>query len=139
MTNELTFTTNSLFDNVIFDKDTDSWTFYFSDNVYVSAHGFWRLVTNNKITWVSFDNEQQFGLPKPINLIEELKQVLAEKRLTKIEVLKNTFDLTLTLTDGLKIEIYIASSGYESYDFSFNNKSYIGLGSGDIAIFENDL
>ena len=139
MKNELAFTTNFLFENVTFDKEAESWRFYFSDSVYFSAYGFWRLLTNNKITWVSFDNEQQFGLPKPIDMVEELNQVLTGKRLTKIEVLENTFDLTLTLTDGLKIDIYIASSGYESYDFSINNKRYIGLGSGDIAIFENHL
>lgn len=136
MTNELTFITNSPFDNVIFDKNADSWRFYFSDDIYVSAYGFWRLLINNKITWVSFDNEQQFGLPEPIDLVEKLRQELAGKRLIKIEVIKETYDLTLTLTEGFKIDIYITSSGYESYDFSINNKRYIGLGSGDIAIFD---
>ena len=135
MTNELIFTTNSLFDNVAFDKDADSWRFYFSDNIYVSIYGFWRLLKNNKITWVSFDHEQQFGLPEPIDLVEKLRQELADVRLTKIEVIKDTYDLTLILTNGFKIDIYISSSGYESYDFSINDKRYIGLGSGNIAIF----
>ena len=139
MINELTFITDLLFECVTFDKEADSWRFYFADKVYVSVYGFWRLLTNDKITWVSFDNEQQFGLPKPIDLINELKQVLTGKRLTKIEVLNNTFDLTLTLTEGLKIDIYITSSGYESYDFSIDNKRYIGLGSGDIAILGRTL
>jgi hypothetical protein len=57
--------------------------------------------------------------------------------LKKIEVTKDTYDLTLTLTNDLTIEIYISSSGYETYDFSIDGKSYIGLGSGDIAIMDD--
>ena len=138
MTNELTFITNSLFDKVTFDKDADCWLFSFADNIYASSSGFWRLLSENKIILVSLDNEQQFGLPKPIDLVEELNKLLAGKRLTKIDVLKDTFDLTLTLSDGLKFEIYIASSGYETYDFSIEAKRYIGLASGDIAIFDKN-
>jgi len=138
MTNELTFNTNSLFDKVIFDKDADCWLFSFADKIYATSSGFWRLLENNKIIFVSFDNGQQFGLPEPIDLVEELNKMLTGKCLIKIEVVKGTFDLILTLTDEFKFEIYIASSGYETYDFAINDKRYIGLGSGDIAIMENN-
>ena len=137
MTNEFTFTTNSVFDNIVFDKDGDCWYFYFSDKIFASSSGFWRLLIENKIKLVSLDHEQQFGLPKPLDLVEELTRKLSGKHLTKIEVIKDTFDLVLSLTDGHRIEIYISSSGYETYDFSIDNKRYIGLGSGDIAIFDN--
>ena len=138
MTNELTFTTNSLFDKVTFDKEADCWLFSFADKIYASSSGFWRLLEMNKIIFVSLDNEQQFGLPKPIDLAEELNKILIGKRLKKIDVIKDTYDLSLTFTEELKLEIYIASSGYESYDFSINDKRYIGLGSGDIAIIDNE-
>ena len=137
MTNELTFTTNSLFDNIVFDKDGDCWYFYFADNIFASSSGFWRLLIEGKIDLVSLDHGQQFGLPKPLDLVEELTNKLAGKRLTKIEVIKDTYDLVLTLTGGFRLEIYISSSGYETYDFAVNNKRYIGLGSGDIAIIDN--
>ena len=138
MTNELTFTTNSLFDKVTFDKEADCWLFTFADKIYASSSGFWRLLEMNKIIFVSLDNGQQFGLPKPIDLAEELNKILIGKRLKKIDVIKDTFDLSLTFTEELKLEIYIASSGYETYDFSINDKRYIGLGSGDIAIIDNE-
>ena len=137
MTNELTFTTNSLFNSVTFDKDADGWIFCFADEIYVNVSGFWRLLVDNKIFYVSLDNGHRFGLPNPLDLAEELRKQLAGKRLIKIEIAKNTYDLTLTLTDGHKLEIYIASSGYETYQFSLNNKRYIGLGSGDIAILNS--
>ena|SRR5690242_21709406 len=137
MTNEFTFTTHSLFDNIVFDKDADCWYFYFSDKIFASSSGFWRLLIENKIDLVSLDHEQQFGLPKPLDLVEELKKKLSGKHLTKIEVIKDTFDLVLSLTDEHRIEIYISSSGYETYDFSIDHKRYIGLGSGNIAIMDD--
>jgi hypothetical protein len=57
--------------------------------------------------------------------------------LIKIEVIKDTFDLVFTLTDGVRLEIFISSSGYETYNFFIDNKRYIGLGSGKIAIIDN--
>jgi hypothetical protein len=137
MTNDLTFTTHSLFDNVAFDKDADCWYFYFSDKIFVSSSGFWRILKDNKIELVSLDHEQQFGLPKPLDLVEELTSKLKGKHLTNIEVIKDTYDLVLTLTEKHRLEIFISSSGYETYEFSINNKRYIGLGSGDIGIFDN--
>jgi hypothetical protein len=137
MTNELTFTTNSLFDNIVFDKDGDCWYFYFSDKIFACSSGFWRLLIENKIDLVSLDHEQKFGLPKPLDLVEEITRKLVGKYLTKIEVIKDTYDLVLTLTDRHRLELFISSSGYETYEFSVDNKRYIGLGSGDIAIIDN--
>jgi hypothetical protein len=134
MTNEMTFTTNTVFDKVIFDAEAECWTFYFDDGIYASSSGFWRLLIKNKIVFVSLDHRHQFGLPKPFDLVEAINRELTGSRLTKIEVAKDTFDLILTLTNEMQVVIYIASTGYETYDFSINDKIYIGLGSGDIAI-----
>ena len=136
MTSNLTFITNCLFESITFDKDADSWSLSFADNIYVIASGFWRLLERNNIVFVSFDNGHQFGLPKPLDLVDEVNKVLTGMSLTRIEVDKDTADLTLTLTSEFKLQIFIASSGYETYDFSINNKRYMGLGSGEIAIFD---
>ena len=137
MTNELTFIADSLFEKVIFDKDGENWMFYFSERIYANSSGFWRLLQKNKILFIWLDNNHQFGLAKPIGLVEELNRILSGQSLKKIEVIKDTYDLRLTLTNDLKIEIYISSSGYETYHFSIGGKTYIGLGSGDIAIMDN--
>ncbi|GAB2787439.1 hypothetical protein GCM10027275_35230 [Rhabdobacter roseus] len=134
MTNDLTFKTNSIFESVTYEKDTASWHFYFSDKIYASSFGFWRLLKANKIVFTSFDNGHQFGLPQPLDLVENITKQLTAKKLTEIRVNKDTADLTLVISDDIKIQIFIASSGYEAYDFSFGDNRYIGLGSGDIEI-----
>jgi hypothetical protein len=136
MVSELNFTINSLFKEVNYDIDADSWSFIFADKIGVVVSGFWRLLEKNQILLVSLDHGHKFGLPKPLDLSEEIKKLLSGKNLIKIHVDKDTADLTLTLTDHFKLQVYIASSGYETYDFSVGDKHYIGLGSGDIAIMD---
>jgi len=136
MTNDLNFITNSLFDKVTYDGSADNWHFSFADKIGISVSGFWRLLEKNHIVLVSLDHGHKFGLTEPLDLKEEIKNRLTAKKIIKIVVNKDTADLILTFTDQFKLEIYIASSNYETYDFSINNKRYIGLGSGSIAIME---
>lgn len=136
MAQELIFDTNSLFESAQYSEAEMDWCIYFADNIYASTWGFWRLMIGNKIKFISFDDKQQFGLPKPIDLVKELESLLRGKSLKQIRVKQDTGDLFLVLTDDVIIEIYISSSGYETYDFSIGNKRYIGMGAGDISIID---
>jgi hypothetical protein len=139
MTTELIFETDADFDNLTYDKNAGSWTFLFTDNIYASSTGFWRLLKSKVIQEVSLDHGHQFGLTKPLDLTKRIREELTGKKLTRIKVDKDTGDLTLTLTEGYEIEIFTASTGYETYDFTVDNKQYIGLGRGeDIAIMEQE-
>lgn len=134
MTHETTFTPNLLFRDISFDSDADNWTFLLEENNYVNASGFWRLLKDDRIQLVSVDHGHQFGLTKPFDLVDAVKDELVNKRLTKLEILENTCDLVLTFDGNIKVQIFIASSGYETYNFSLNGTRYTGLGSGDISI-----
>ncbi len=136
MSNQLHFKTDALFKDVNYDSNSGSWGFVFDDKIGITVSGFWRLLEKNKIVLVSLDHGQQFGLPKPVDLSKEIKNRLTDKKLITIEIDENTADLTLMLTGEFKLEAYIASTGYETYDFTLNNKHYIGLGSGEIAIMD---
>ncbi len=128
------FKTDLPFDQVTYDHDGESWTFRFLTD-HFTAHGLWRILENKKIRFVSLDNGQQFGLPKPIDLVTEVNELLKHRRLKTIIIKPDTSDLQLILSDNFEIEIFITSSGYETYEFSFDSKRYIGQGSGEIAIF----
>jgi hypothetical protein len=135
MTNGFNFATDSLFESMTYDIDADSWRFVFANKIWVSVSGFWRLLEKNQIVLVSLDHGHQFGLSNPVDLSELIARRLSCKKLIKIEVKEDTADLVLTLTDEYTLEIFIASTGYETYDFSINGKRYIGLGSGNIATY----
>ena len=130
MKHELTFKTNSIFKSVTYDTDAQSWYLVFAGTVVFNVAAFWRLLDNKQIKLVSLDHGHQFGLTKPVDLSQSLTDALTGKTLLEIKVKQNTADLLLTLTDNLEIEIFISSSGYETYNFSVDRKNYIGLGSG---------
>lgn len=136
MKEDLIFKTNSSFNSVDYDKDSDRWQFYFADKIHVASSGFWRLLESNRIVFVSLDQGHRFGLLQPLDLLENVTQLLTGKKLTEIKVDKDTADLTLTIADDIKIQILIVSMGYETYDFSIDEKKFIGLGSGKIGLVE---
>lgn len=129
--------TNSQFNSLNYNKDSDSWTFEFADKISINVTSIWRLLVGKQIKLVSLDNGHQFGLPKPVDLIYEMTEILTGKYLLEIKVKQFTGDLLLTLTDNLQIEIFITSSGFESYKFSIENRNYIGMGSGDLEFYDN--
>lgn len=137
MKKDLVFNSNSVFKSVAYDKEAGSWQFYFADKIYTGTSGFWRLLLSNKIIFVSLDHGQHFGHPQPVDLVGKVTSLLTGKKLTEIRVDKDTADLTLTFTEEILIQIFISSSGYETYDFFIDEKRYTGLGSGELGILGN--
>jgi hypothetical protein len=135
MTKELIFKTDLPFDSVIYYKDSDSWRFCFK-SIDILTSGFWRILKDGCIYFISSDHCHQFGLPKPVDLESLINIELVNRELKELKIKECTGDLLLSLTDNYKIEILISSTGYETYEFSINNKRYIGLGSGEIGIYD---
>jgi hypothetical protein len=133
--NELSFLVNAPFESVSFDEIADNWIFRFADKISVHSSGFWRALKSEKIVIVSLDHGHQFGLPNALNLVDELTFLLKGEILSEMRIYDHTGDLTLILTSNYKIEMFIASANYETYQFSVQGKTYIGLGSGEIASF----
>jgi hypothetical protein len=136
--NELSFLANASFESVSFDELADNWIFRFADKISAQASGFWRALKSEKIVLVSLDHGHQFGLPNALNLVDELTALLKGETLNEIRIDDHTGDLTLLLSNNYKIEIFIASANYETYQFSVQDKTYIGVGSGEIASFKDD-
>lgn len=134
---DIIITADSLFEQISYDNNAASWMFNFKNNISLFASTLWRLLKDDRIVLVSADHGQQFGLPKPVDSVNILSQMLTGQTLMNIKIRKDTADLILTLTDGYIIEIFISSGGYESYNLHANNKQYIGMGMGDIAIFND--
>jgi len=60
------------------------------------------------------DHLQQFGLPAPYDAEQDIRGRIVGKVIRRVEILRDTGDLTLTLDDG-RIEIICSSAGYEAY------------------------
>jgi hypothetical protein len=131
---QLTIYTHSIFQGVRYDSNSNDWLFDFSNSVSVLVSGFWRLLINGNIVYVSMDHLRQFGMPAPVDMVAELSKCLHGKILNRINVNEGTGDLRLSFNDNIEMEAFITSTGYESYQFSIGVKRYIALGGGEIAI-----
>jgi hypothetical protein len=132
---DIIITTDSGFGNITFDSNADCWIFNFKNKISLFAYTLWRLLKDDQIVLVSYDHGQKFGLPKPVDVVNEISDLLAEQKLITIKIKKNSADLILILTNNYEIEIFINSSGYDSYELHANKKQYIGMGRGEISIF----
>jgi hypothetical protein len=127
--------TNSRLKDIVYEKDGDSWYLTFDNDISFSFYTIWRLFKNDIVTLISNDHGHQFGLPKPVDLILDLKSSLDNKTLKEICVEKNSGDLYLNFDEDVKLIAYVSSMGYESFQFSANGKQFIGQGGGDITTF----
>jgi hypothetical protein len=81
---------------------------------------YWRLMQGGKALISSFDHNQKYGLPEPVNAIEELRTVLNGKNLTNCEIDRETGDLYFRFSDSVRLHIFNVSS-YEVWEVTFPN------------------
>jgi hypothetical protein len=76
---------------------------------------YWRLINDGKAGISSFDHQQQYGLPAPIDAIRELQQLIQNKLATGTRLDSET-------GDGGNIKLQILNlTGYEVWDIHFPN------------------
>jgi len=74
------------------------------------------------------DHLQQFGLPAPYDAEKDIRGRIVGKVIRRVEIARDTGDLTLTLDDG-RIEIICTSAGYEAYQvYGPDNLIMVGRG-----------
>jgi hypothetical protein len=65
----------------------------------------------------ALDHKHQFGLASPYDAEAEIRRVIQGKVISRVDVSRETGDLTLHFDDG-RIEIICTSAGYEAYQLN---------------------
>jgi hypothetical protein len=81
---------------------------------------YWRLINDGKAGISSFDHQQQYGLPAPIDAVRELQQLIQNKLVTGARLDSETGDLVFTFSGNIKLQI-LNFTGYEVWDIHFPN------------------
>ncbi len=89
----------------------------FSDGTKLQGT-FWRIIKDGKAYLSSFDHQQQYGLPAPIDAKAELSRELDGKSVIVAQMDKETGDLVFDFTDGLKLQVF-SFTGYEIWTIYF--------------------
>ena len=83
---------------------------------------YWRLIENEKAGISSFDHQQQYGLPAPINAIAELQELIQDKVVFGARLDSETGDLIFNFDGNIKLQIF-NFTGYEVWEINFPNGS----------------
>jgi|SRR5690242_17473644 hypothetical protein len=83
---------------------------------------YWRIAKDGRASISSFDHEQKYGLPAPIDAVEELKSNLTDKALIDARLEKETGDLLFRFSDGINFHVF-NFTGYEVWEIHFPDGS----------------
>jgi hypothetical protein len=89
----------------------------FQNETWLQAE-YWRLIENGRHRLSTFDHQQQYGLPSPIDAIHELREKLAGKIVQAARHDQTTGDLLFDLTNETKLQI-LNFTGYEIWEIRF--------------------
>ena len=89
----------------------------FADGSKLRAN-YWRIIKDEKAGTSSFDHQQQYGLPAPIDAIKKLQEELQNKTVIDAHLDKETGDLVFHFTDGVKFQVF-NFTGYEIWELTF--------------------
>jgi hypothetical protein len=107
-----------------------SWHFTFTEGIRVTSETLWRLVGDGRVMWVSGDHLQVFGLPQPVDLVQEVQSAIADRPLTHLQV-DDKGDLLLSFAgDDVELQFLITSGGYESFRLEVSDRLYVATGGG---------
>jgi hypothetical protein len=79
---------------------------------------YWRVTKNGRVSISSFDHEQRYGLPAPIDALKELKEHLQDKPVTDARLDGETGDLLFVFGENIKLEVF-NFTGYEIWEIHF--------------------
>jgi hypothetical protein len=90
---------------------------HFSDGSRLRAT-YWRLLINNRVAFSSFDHDQKYGLPAPIDAKADLQRALSGKECRSARMDEETGDLVFEFETDLRLQVFCFSS-YEVWHISF--------------------
>ena len=78
----------------------------------------WRLLLNGAIAFGGDDDGQQFGLPAPLDGVKATEKLLSGSLVSLVEIREGCSDLSLTFQNGVRLEAFNSSAGYEGWTCS---------------------
>jgi hypothetical protein len=86
----------------------------------------WRLRVKGRIVYGGDDDGQQFGLSAPVDGTQETTRLLSDSYVVSLEVRETCSDLTLNFENGVVLEAFNGSSGYEGWTCSGEGGTVVG-------------
>jgi hypothetical protein len=115
------------------------WSFNFGDRLHIAVSVPWRVVTADGIAHGHDDDGQWFGLPEPVDGEARTNDLLQGQKVAEVELDEQTADLRIVFGDGVRLDLFSQSSGYEGWQACLQDGGkeavIIALGGGGLATF----
>ena len=79
---------------------------------------YWRVAKDGRAGRSSFDHQQQYGLPAPIDAITELRKLLQDKIVADAKLDGESCDLLFEFSESIKFRVF-NFTGYEVWEIDF--------------------
>lgn len=83
---------------------------------------YWRIIKDGKVVRTSFDHEQQYGLPAPIDAIAELQVELQGRTVVDAALDGESGDLLFAFSEDIKFRVFNFTC-YEVWEIHFPDGS----------------
>lgn len=103
------------------------WAFDLENGVSLAVQCHWRLISSDKITVTDEDDGQKFGRPKPVDAERVANDLLTGTTIASARIDRVTADLCLRFNDGIRLEVFNNSSGYEGWQANFDHAGKTAL------------
>jgi len=87
------------------------WVFQFGNGAVLSTQSQWRLLSPNAILLTSEDDGQQYGLPKPVDAVGNISELLKRRVVSKVEVDQASADFNIYFDNETVLQIVNRSFG----------------------------
>ena len=91
----------------------------FSDGSRMRAN-YWRIIRRNKNSSSSFDHQQKYGLPEPIDAFAQIAEALDGATVLEAKWDLRTGDLFLSFDSDSELQVFNLT-GYEDWEIHFSN------------------
>ncbi len=110
-----------------------TWYFKFEDVSVVITESPWRLSAAEEVYTSSADEEQQFGLPAPVNAAKRVLSKIGRRHVVAASVSPKSRDLVIEFKDGSFLEFFQLSAGYVAWRIVLRDVEYTCEGGGRIS------
>jgi hypothetical protein len=112
------------------------WQFAFgSAGVSLNLECPWRFLLQGMVAFGCDDHQQRFGRPSQIDGVEKSHELLLTSPVVSVEVRDGTGDLAIGFQNGVRLEAFNLSSGYEGWTCSLaDGRVVVAQGGGNVCV-----
>jgi hypothetical protein len=114
------------------------WWFRF-ERCTLSVETVWRLISDSRVLVTGEDHGQMFGHDTPVDASALLREAVGDRPVTAAHLGPIHGDLTLEFAPTLYLQVFVQSSGYESWSLSKSDGSQlVATSGGRVSLYRPD-